>query len=232
MKTYLMAVILLTILTLSISSATSKKPGGFISEANAEEYLSAIVPKEYSNFANLQAKGYNLDTCKAVVVLANKVCKMGQDYRAGKIKNSPNKSLGGAAQLMAWFLVVRTYKTTTDPKGKALILKTWNDTLRNTPEEAREQMMALDFNWDKTLLTKESLEVFKNTKVQIIIHQFCMVFGNHGGDREKNLLKAKLAFVDSYPKDNPIHKWNHDNIQSALNNITMRKSESMHSIHP
>jgi hypothetical protein len=211
-------------LTISIISAAAKNPGRFISEADAPEYLSAIVPKEYTSYENLRIKGYNVDTCKAVVILANKVCKMGRDYRAGKIKNPPNGSLKGVAQYMAWSLVVRTYKSTTDPKGKAIVLKAWNDTFKKTPAEAREQMMALSFNWDKTLLTQECLEVYKNTKIQIIIHSFCIVFGDHGEYEEEKLLVDKLAFVDSYPKDDPIYKGNHENIILTLEKIREWKS--------
>lgn len=226
MKTCLLATTLLVMLTMSITSAAAKNPGRFISEADAPEFLSALVPIEYANYEKMRTKGYNVDTCKAVVVMANKVCKMGQNYRAGKIKNPPNGSLRGVAQFMVWLLVVRTYKSTTDPKGKAIVLEVWNDTFKNTPEEAREQMMAVFENYDKTLLTKECLEVFKNTKTQIIIHSFCMVFGKYAGLEEKKLLKAKLAFVDSYPKDHPIYKGNHDNIQSALGG--MRKSAGVY----
>ena len=226
MKTYMYISTLFGLLFISTyCMAADLSKGRFVTQNDIPQILSEVANNEYLEYDNIRNKGYSLDACKAAVTLVTKIYQLGSDFRAGK---ESNILLGGAAQLMAWSLAIRTWKATTDLAGKAVIMQAWNAALEESTEDKSLQLTALVYNWDKTLLTNECLDVFKNTRDVMTIHAFCMIFGKYGEDEERKLLETKLAYIDYFMKDDKIiYGSNRSNIRTAMDNISMRKAENI-----
>ena len=187
-----------------------------ISSKDIPEFLNIAVPVEYAEFNKVSTEGDELATCKSVLALLDKVYQQQQE-RPLKVKiNRP----AGVVELMAWKLVIHVYKSSTDPAGKALIKEAWNKYLEMDRENRSPQLNALSKDWDDSLMTDESIEVFKTTLDPMTIHGFTMVFIMHGEDKELALLVDKLASVEANLMGNEsAYSVAHNNIRMAIDAI-------------
>lgn len=230
MKTfYVMTTVVVFIVFASCLLAAESSGIRIVGDRDIPEFLNIAVPDEYASFSKINGEKDELVTSKSVLALLDKVYQQQQEQPCKVSINKP----GGIIELMAWKLVLKTYKSIEQPEGRALIKQAWHKYLEMDRENRSPQLYALANDWDESLMTDESIEVFKTTLDPMTITGFVRVFMNHGEDKELALLKDKQASVEANLKGvEPAYSTARVNIRMGIDTIESWKYRGIRSPKP
>ena len=191
-------------------------------EKGSENVLKEVAHDEFIEYINISAQGYSRQTADAAIKLTKRTRSKWLEYKVKKSSSNMKGIVYDLAQMYSWMIAIQTYKKTTEPSAKLIVLKEWNTSLHDDPDVVRWQIDALDEKWDVSFITDQFIAFYQKTTDPTLICEFNRVYKHYGDVSDNKLLVDKIQFIKGYFGDTKMCEILVHSTESALRDINSR----------